>query len=377
MTRSGRCQGNRRVACWIVPRPVARVVTLVLLSTMPVVSQGLARANDQVEELVRQGIELRRTHNDQAALEAFRSAYEIAPSPRLQAQIGLAEQAVGQWIDAEIDISGALQATRDPWVARNTRTLHAAALAVQKHLGSLEVVGSPAGALVRVDGREVGKLPLSIPVRVTAGEVVVAVSAPGYVELNRKLGIAVGGLTREIFTLQEDAPRSVASSEGTSAAPGVPNAVRVSALGAADNGARDPSVSASMAPGETGSPSGPPLGDHALSTSQKWGIGLGAVGLVAAGVGGVFVAQAISKNQDSRAACPADYCTDAGAQLRRQALTAGDRATAAFVTAGVLVAAGAAFLIFGRGSPSAANGMTIAPVVGNNGLALITGSTTF
>ncbi len=353
-------------------------MALVVLSTMTVVSQGLARANDRVEDLVRQGIELRRAHNDQAALEVFRSAYEISPSPRLQAQIGLAEQAVGQWIDAERDLSGALQAARDPWVARNTRTLRAAATAVEKHLGSLEVVGSPAGALVRVDGREVGNLPLAIPARVTAGEVLVSVSAPGYVELNRKLGVAVGGLTREIFTLHEEAPRSAASSDSTGAAPVGPNAVRVSSLAPGDDGVRDPSVGASKAPVETGSLPGPAAGDHALSTSQKWGIGLGAVGLVAAGVGGVFVAQAISKNRDSRAGCPGDYCNAAGAQLRRDALKAGDRATAAFVTAGVLVVTGAAFLIFGRGaSPSAANAMTIAPVVGSDGLALITGSTTF
>jgi hypothetical protein len=345
---------------------------------MPVVSRWLARADDHAEELVRRGIELRRTHDDRAALEVFRSAYQINPSPRIQAQIGLAEQAVGQWIDAEKDLTGALQATRDPWVARNIKSLRASVIALEKHLGSLEVLGSPAGALVLVDGREVGKLPLAIAVRVTAGEVLVSVSAPGYVEINRKLGIAVGGVTREIFTLQEAPPQSGVSSESTSAPSGVPNPVRVSSLVPGDNGIREPSISASRTPVETDRLPGPATGNHALSTSQMWGIGLGSVGLVAAGVGAVFVAQAIAKNQDSRTGCQGDNCNDTGAQLRRDALRAGDRATAAFVTATVLVAGSAAILVFARGaSPSAANVTNISPVVGNGGLALITGSTTF
>ncbi len=371
-------RADRRAAFSSVHRPVPGVVACLVLVMMPVVSQGLARADDQVEELVRRGIELRRTHADQAALEVFRSAYQISPSPRLQAQIGLAEQALGQWIDAERDLTEALQAARDPWVSRNNRSLRASVIALEKHLGSLEVLGSPAGALVRVDGREVGKLPLAIAVRVTAGEIVVSVSAPGYVEINRKLGIAVGGVTREIFTLHEDPPQSAVKSESTGAPSGVPNPVRVASLVPDDNSVRAPSISASRAPVEADRLPGPAAGNHALSTSQIWGIGLGSIGLVAAGVGAVFVAQAIAKNQDSRTGCQGDYCNDTGAQLRRDALRAGDRATAAFVTATVLVAGSAAILVFARGSsPSAANGMNISPVVGNSGLALITGSTTF
>gem|GEM_PF-6080441 len=387
LNESGRRGWDRRAAFWSVQRAAPGLVVCLLLVMMPVVSQGLARADDQikesqVEDLVRRGIELRRTHDDQAALEIFRSAYRINPSPRLQAQIGLAEQAVGQWIDAEKDLKGALQATRDPWVAGNIRALRASVIAVEKHLGSLEVLGSPGGALVRVDGREVGNLPLAIAARVTAGEVLVSVSAPGYVEINRKLGIAVGGLTREIFTLHEAPPQSgVSSSEGIGA-PGAPprvrNPARVSSLVPGDNGVREPSISASRAPMEADRLPGPATGNHALSTSRMWGIGLGAAGLAAAGVGAVFVAQALSKNQDSRTGCQGDYCNDTGAELRREALRAGDRATAAFVTATVLVAGGVAILLFARGSsPSAANGVKISPLVGNSGLALLTGSTTF
>src|SRR5260221_25029 len=92
----------------------SRVVSLALcvawLANLP-----RAAAQD-ADAFIKQGIALRRALKEQEALTAFRRAYELAPSPRAVAQIGLAEQALGRWADAEAHLLTALEAVSDPWI---------------------------------------------------------------------------------------------------------------------------------------------------------------------------------------------------------------------------------------------------------------------
>src|SRR5262245_3668291 len=62
------------------------------------------------EKLMSSGIALRRDHKNAEALDLYRQAWALAPSPRVQAHMGLAEQALGQWLEAERDIRAALGA---------------------------------------------------------------------------------------------------------------------------------------------------------------------------------------------------------------------------------------------------------------------------
>jgi hypothetical protein len=72
---------------------------------------------------------------------------------------------------------------------------------VEQHLGRLQVLGAPAGAKVKVDDRDVGELPMAAPVRVTAGEVVISVTAPGHIPINRKVTVQPGASMRETIVL--------------------------------------------------------------------------------------------------------------------------------------------------------------------------------
>jgi len=42
----------------------------------------------------------------QAALEAFQRAHQARPSTRSRTEIGLAEQALHRWVEAETDLAG-------------------------------------------------------------------------------------------------------------------------------------------------------------------------------------------------------------------------------------------------------------------------------
>jgi hypothetical protein len=164
------------------------------------------------EALLRRGVELRRQGRDEEALKTFRSAFRLRATPRAQAQMGLAEQALGHWVDAEGDISAAIRSREDPWIARNMNVLLSARGKVLQHLGQLQVLGSPAGAAIHIDERDLGAMPMKAPVYVPLGEVVIFVSAPGYISLTRRSTIpSASEIVRETIALHEE-PRTAARS---------------------------------------------------------------------------------------------------------------------------------------------------------------------
>src|SRR3954466_7836710 len=87
------------------------------------------------EDAIRAGVELRKEQRDAEALDAFRKAFAIKATPRAQAQIALAEQALGRWLEADRDIEAALSATEDPWVVKNRGYLEDARATIAHHVG--------------------------------------------------------------------------------------------------------------------------------------------------------------------------------------------------------------------------------------------------
>src|SRR5258707_4344268 len=97
-----------------------------LVMVVSLFAGGAAAADTADDALVESGLRLRREHRDAEALEQFRRAHEAHPSPRTQAQIGFAEQALAQWPEAENDVATALESRDDPWIASHVDALPAA-----------------------------------------------------------------------------------------------------------------------------------------------------------------------------------------------------------------------------------------------------------
>ena len=237
---------------------------------------------------------------------------------------------------------------------------------VSEHLGSVQIVGTPAGARVVLDEREVGKLPLESAARAPAGEVMVTVSASGFADISRKVTVVPGGLVREVIALHAVHPAQSRLAP-TAASPEVKEAAAAGdadgpALGAGAFSGTESASDKKDAPPEPGS---------RLTGTQYFGIAAGVVGAAAAGVGTFFVLRAVSKNNESQPRCPQNYCDDPGAQLRREAITAGDRATVAFVVGGVLVAGGITLFLVGRPSADSASTARITPVVAPDQFAMV------
>lgn len=159
----------------------------------PAAGSGVA----EVEALVQQGLALRRDHRDQEALDVFLRARQRSNEPRIVAQIGFAEQALGRWVDADAHLREARTRDDDPWVSQRRTVIDEALGVIDQRLGRLEVSTNVAGATVLIDGREAGRTPFSSPIRVVAGTVNLEVQAQGYVSVRRSLTVTPQNLSRE------------------------------------------------------------------------------------------------------------------------------------------------------------------------------------
>lgn len=190
-----------------------------------------AAQNPEVEALVQRGIELRRAGKDEEALGAFQEAEKLAPTVvRTRVHLAATHQALGHWLDADEYLRGVLSEPEDPYVERHRATLERALEYVDRHIGELEVSGAPAGATVRLNGRELGTLPLSRAVRVPVGTYELEVSREGYYEARRPVVLTSRGVVREAVDLAP-APQAPAASTA-------PNPARTAST--ADSGAGSP-----------------------------------------------------------------------------------------------------------------------------------------
>jgi hypothetical protein len=361
------------------------MMTVALVSAWPLVAaakpsrsnQKPARAGDppgggssatppesRADALIRRGVEQRKSGNDDDALQTFRSAYAIEPTARVRAQIGLAEQALGRWVDAETDLAAALRDDSNAWIAKNAQALRGALQVVHQHVGTVQVLGSPVGAVVKIDDREVGRLPLDKGVRIAAGEIVISVAAPGYIDISRKVTVGPGAKVREIVTLHAvSGPSPVASgARPERPAPDVAATSETGPMRQREAASRD-DVPASTSTSTS------------FSTAQRWGIATLALGVAAGGVGALFASQAISKNRASTMNCTGNECDPIGFENRHAAVIAGDRATIALIATGALLVGGTTLLLVGRHKDEA-SAWRFTPVVADTRVALV-GSTTF
>ncbi|MFL5307448.1 MAG: tetratricopeptide repeat protein [Polyangia bacterium] len=260
--------------CFLFPGRGAAWAAILFVFSLAGFPTARAHAGEPSEDdLIRQGVAKRRHQDDEAALELFTRAYAIRKSPRAAAQMGLAEIAIGRWPEAEGHLQEALAASSDTWVTKNTATLNEALAKVARHLGSLQVLGGPAGAEVVVEGAVRGTLPMEQPIRVRAGECRFDVRATGYEPITRTVEISVASLTRETVHLSQVA-RAAATPEPQPVSPAP---------------AATPAVEASSS--DTG-----PAPDSGR-TLRIVGLSLGAAGVAFAGAGLAFGVLAHSQGQ--------------------------------------------------------------------------------
>jgi hypothetical protein len=258
-------------------------------------------AAETEEALISRGVGLRKTGNDQEAREMFRKAYDRFHTPRSAAQLGLAEQALGRWEDAETHMGEALRFEDDPWIKKNLEPLKQAMTVIKSHIARVEVFGEPEGAEVLVNGRAVGRLPLPAAVSVSAGEVDVEARAPGFKREVRKLTLVGGQYQRLGLRLEKEA---AASPPGEAVGRTSPSATSVGQAASPD-GAEVDAKGADPAAATASDGDGP----SPLRQAAKWtSLGLAGVGVV---VGVTSTLVRMSKLNEFKSA-HGGGCVDAG-----------------------------------------------------------------
>lgn len=319
-------------------------VALVALAEHAAVAEPAA----DVESLIRQGVALRRKGEDAKALGYFDRAYELAPTPRSAAQLGLAELAVKNYARGEELLTEAL-GSNDPWVEEHASTMEQSRTAARAHLLRVVIVGAPEGAtFAAAGGGAVHPLP-------TDGVLWIApqppstlrLEAPGHSATVLHVDGAAGGTRRVVVQM----PAVVEPPKAEAPTAEAPKAEAVKSVPLS-------SVPAPPAPegGETPSASPEPVAPHPGRALRIAGIAVAATGVAAAVVGGIVYAQGVSRRDDYRNAINAHGTYDPRYGSWETWRDAGD---GLLIGGGVAVVAGAGLYALGRHARNAENGSTV------------------
>ncbi len=187
--------------------------------------------SSDVESLVRHGVAFRPDRKHREALDVFRRAAAIERTPHVLGQMGLAEQALWLWVEADADLHEAIAKSDDAWIRKNHATLEDALKVISRHVGGLIVGGNPKGAEILINGRVAGTLPTEPPLRLLVGSATLTVRARGYEDVNRTIEVRADGEISEqveLAPVPSARPASVALAAPPPTSPTTSTAVEAS-----------------------------------------------------------------------------------------------------------------------------------------------------
>lgn len=163
------------------------------------------RRCDDADREIQSALDLRRQSRDADALRALQDLWQRCPTPRLRAQIALAEEALRLWPDAWDHLREALLATTDPWITSRRPALEQVRDRIRTHLAALAPTADVPGAELYIAGRRIGALPLAEPHVVPACEIQFELRAEGRTA-RRSVTLGEGEIWRETVSLEDPPP---------------------------------------------------------------------------------------------------------------------------------------------------------------------------
>lgn len=178
---------------------VAAVAALTLVTP-----RVAAQPTEAVPEAPGGGREVARRHFElaKAAVEAgrfrdaaehFELAYDAAPNPAVLYNLGQARATLGDYAEATVALTRYLHEGGASVPPARRAAVNRDLERLRRELTALEVRSDPSGATVAVDGREVGRTPLTPPVLVTAGRRRIEVRAPAHAPVHLQMDLPRDG----------------------------------------------------------------------------------------------------------------------------------------------------------------------------------------
>ena len=302
---------------WRTQTRLASFLVALMMSSR-LASAQTTQSNDAREAertaLYRTGVEASAAGRWAEARERFAEALAIRASPKVFFSLAQAEEQLGQVASAHADYGRALAGGK----AAHESDVVTAAERAQRTLDPrvphvrILVTGASA-ATATMDGQAIA---VSAALAVDPGAHQLVVNAPGMREV--RTSVAIGE------SQQLDVPVSLEPE--SAGAPAQPAPVAPTSTAAEE------------------SPAGTEAAPSSNSGSSPWrtvGLVTAGVGVVGLGVGTAFGLVAKSKNDASNSSgCNGNNCTSQAAATRRDALSAANVSTVAFVAGGVLAASG-------------------------------------
>jgi hypothetical protein len=319
------------------------LVSLLLPRAQAVAADGRPTADGAADEAaLARGVELRRQRRDEEALAEFQAAYRARPSGRARAQVGLAEQALARWLDAERDIEAALASPGERWIDAHRAALERALKEVSRHNSTLRVACDTPGAEVFLDGATIGPAPLG-PLRVAAGRAEIEVRAPGLAPARQVVDLVAGSEHTLSFALPPAPPAHAATPPARAESP-----VTLAA----------PPSTPDRAPTST------PAASEGATRRRTWGWSLSALGALAAveGIGAHLLALQLAGqyNDDQRCLVGDRTREQSCSGLREGANVAQAAAFVGYAVGAAALAGGTYLLLTSRASDGPGAGVSVA-----------------
>jgi hypothetical protein len=267
------------------------------------------------------------------AIAEFNQAYDLGHDATVLHEIGRAYIAIDQPVFAVDSLKKYLRVAGKQLSPAKRRAVEAEIAKQENRIATLQIQSSVAGAVLRIDGMDMGKTPLAEAVRVTSGAHLLTLVADGHRPHEQRLELAGGDRRTIDIHLEPDAavaPAATAEMPTPPAPSAVPPVLTVT-----EPVAPEPQASLVQTPAPAPRP---------VQLRRPIAYALGGLALAGLAVGAVYGVRAISKRHDSDAECPGDVCSQRGVDLNNDAKTAAHIADVG-VAVGIVSAAIAAYLL--------------------------------
>ena len=159
------------------------------------------------------GLELAGQADYEAALREFTEAYRVSPHFAVLYNMGQAQFALGRPTEAIQSLSKYLRDGQEQIPPARRQDVQAQIALLESLFAELTIAADQSGALITVDGREVGRTPLYQPIRLATGTHKVSATLEGMAAIHRTVTLAPGD--RQVLNLEMPAapPAKVAEAQ--------------------------------------------------------------------------------------------------------------------------------------------------------------------
>ena len=179
------------------------IIVLVVLGWTSSARAGEAPTEDARETArlhYARGLELAGQADYESALREFSEAYRVSPHFAVLYNMGQAQFALSRPAEAIESLSKYLRDGQEQVPPARRQEVQAQIALLESLFAELTITTDRSGALITVDGREVGRTPLYQPIRLASGTHKVAATLEGMAAINRTVTLAPGD--RQVLNLE-------------------------------------------------------------------------------------------------------------------------------------------------------------------------------